>query len=144
MTQPHATNGSNVREARSLSGQGLRFNLREVADEFRRELGRLSAGRAAKTLVKAGTLRATLVRRRAGVRLDPEAAAGEATVHVLESRVRLQADDRVLELGPGELVAPSRNLREPLEATEESVLLITLACREGAGAWDEEERQGHY
>jgi quercetin dioxygenase-like cupin family protein len=121
----------------------LQFDLATEAEALRHDLGRLTAGRAAKTLVKAGTLRATLICLRRGVRVEPEATAGESTVLVVEGRVRVQAGARVIDLSAGQLVALSQNLRDPIEAAEDSTLLITVAWEEGAGAWDEEERQGH-
>jgi quercetin dioxygenase-like cupin family protein len=142
MTHAHATHGSALRDARALSGQGLSFSLDHEAQALAAELGQASGGRVAKTLAKTGALRVTLVHLAAGTTVDPEAAAGEASVQVLTGRLELNASGRILQLGPGELVVLSQNLREPLRAHEPSTLLVTVAWREGAGAWAQEAREG--
>ncbi len=144
MAHAHATSGSPLRDARPLSGQGLRYVLDDERRELADQLGRTTAGRTAKTLAKAGTLRVTLVRLRGGTTVDAESVAGEASVHVLDGRLALHAEGHVLELGPGEIAILSQNLREPVRALEDSTFLVTVAWQEGAGAWDQEERQGHH
>jgi len=38
----------------------------------------------------------------------------------------------------------SENLRDPIQALEDSTFIVTIAWEEGAGAWDEEARKaGH-
>jgi quercetin dioxygenase-like cupin family protein len=143
MRQGHATSGTEQREAHPLSGQGLVFRLADEIRGLRDDLGRASGGRAAKTLAKSDGLRVTLVLLRAGVTLDPQAAAGGASLHVLEGRLHVQADSRVLEAGTGDLVVLSANLREPIRAEEDSAFLVTVAWPEGAGAWEQEAATGH-
>src|SRR5437899_2959553 len=69
---PHATTGTMRRPAHSLSGQGLQFSIANEARELRADLARSSGGRAAKTLAKAGGLRATLVLLESGRTLEPD------------------------------------------------------------------------
>lgn len=143
MQDGHATSGRALRLAHPVSGQGLHFRLADEIHALRAELGRTSGGRAGKTLVKAGGLRATLVMLRDGITLEPQATAGGATVHVLEGQVRLHADGAEQEVSAGELVVLGKNLHDPLRAMEDAVLLVTIAWPEGAGAWDQEARAGH-
>jgi quercetin dioxygenase-like cupin family protein len=143
-THAHATHGSALREARALSGQGLCFALDREVRELAAQLGQASGGRVAKTLAKTGTLRVTLVHLAAGTTVDPEASTGEASVQVLSGQIELNAEGRILELGAGQLVVLGRNLREPLRARQPSTLMITVAWREGAGAWDQETRDGQH
>jgi quercetin dioxygenase-like cupin family protein len=143
MRESHATGGTAQRAAHPLSGQGLLFHLEDEVRDLRSELGRTSGGRAAKTLAKAGGLRVTLILLRGGVTVDPQAAAGGASLHVLEGRLRVQADTRMLEATPGDLVVLGENLREPIRAEEDSLFLVTVAWPEGAGAWEQEEAAGH-
>ena len=139
----HTTSGTTIRSAHPLSGQGLTFHLDEEIAILRAELARTSGGRAAKTLVKSGGLRATLVLLRAGIALDPQATAGGATVQVMEGRLRVHVDGQTLTAEPGDLVALSENLREPVRAEQESAFLVTVAWPEGAGAWSQEVSGGH-
>jgi quercetin dioxygenase-like cupin family protein len=143
MRESHATGGTAQRAAHPLSGQGLLFHLEDEVRDLRSELGRTSGGRAAKTLAKAGGLRVTLILLRGGVTVDPQAAAGGASLQVLEGRLRMQADTRVLEATPGDLVVLGENLREPIRAEEDSLFLVTVAWPEGAGAWEQEATAGH-
>ncbi len=142
MRQSHATTGTADRPAHPLSGQGLTFRLADEIRSLRDDIGRTSGGRAAKTLAKAAGLRVTLTLLQAGTRMDPQAAAGGASLQVLEGRLRVHADGYVVESGPGDLVVLGENLREPVRAEEDSVFLVTVAWPEGAGAWDQEETGG--
>ena len=143
MTAGHRTSGTDRRMAHTLAGAGLVFRLADEIRELNQDLGRASGGRSGKTLTKAAGLRATLIVLGAGVTLDPEAAAGGATLQLLEGRVRVQSDGEEWELTPGDLVALSHNLREPVRAVERSAFLVTVAWPEGAGAWGQEARAGH-
>ncbi len=144
MAQQHETTGTHLREAHPLSGQGLRYVLDDERRELESNVGRTTAGRTAKTLAKSDTLRVTLVHLRAGMTVHPSATAGAASLHVLQGRVSVQTDGTSLELGPGELAIFSNNLREPLRALEDSTFLVTVAWEEGAGAWEQEEQEGHH
>src|SRR5262245_16572736 len=142
MTSAHATSGTQRRPAHPLSGDGLVFDIEDELDALRADLSRSSGRRSAKTLAKAGGLRLTLVVLDAGARLEPEARAGGASLHVLEGRLRVQTDGEVHELGPGRVIALTQNLREPIEAVDAAAFLITVAWPEGAGAWPEEAAAG--
>jgi quercetin dioxygenase-like cupin family protein len=142
MRQGHATSGTAQRAAHPMSGQGLLFNLGDEVQGLRGDLSRATGGRAAKTLAKSDRLRVTLVFLRGGVTLEPQASAGGCSLQVLEGRLRVQADTRVLEARPGDLVVLSENLRQPITAEEDAAFLVTVAWPEGAGAWEQEAATG--
>ena len=142
MAPVHATTGTERRPSHVLSGDGLVYRLADEVKELCDDLGRASGKRTAKTLAKAGGLRVTMIVLDAGVALEPEAAAGGASVQVLEGRVRVQTDGAERELGPGELVVLDHNLREPIRAVERSAFLVSVAWPEGAGAWRQEVSAG--
>jgi quercetin dioxygenase-like cupin family protein len=142
MTDTHSTTGTARRESRELEGALLHFGLEQELAELRSDLGRATGSRTAKTLAKSGGLRVMLIVVGGGVTIEPEAAAGASTLQVLDGRLRLSAEGRTQEVGPGELVVLSRNLREPIEAIQPSSFILTIAWPEGAGAWDEEARSG--
>jgi quercetin dioxygenase-like cupin family protein len=143
MTEPHATSGTARRPAHLVSGQGLTFRLTDEIDSLWQDLPRTSGQRSAKTLAKSDNLRIALVALDAGIVMDPQAAAGGASLQVLQGRLNVHADGHRREVGPDELVVLSRNLREPVEAVERSVFLAMVAWPNGAGAWDMEEASGH-
>ena len=79
-------------------------------------------------------LRVTLVLLTSGATLNPESTAGGASLHVLDGRVRVQAEGERWDLGPGDLIVLGENLREPVTAMEEAAFLVTVAWPAGAGA----------
>jgi quercetin dioxygenase-like cupin family protein len=143
MTAAHSTTGTDRRAAHALAGESLVFRLADEVREVRQDLGRATGGRSGKTLVKAGGLRVTLVVLDTGVTLEPEAAAGGASLQVLEGRLHVQTEGEEWELGAGDLVALGHNLQQPVRAIERAAFLVTVAWPEGAGAWDQEARTGH-
>jgi quercetin dioxygenase-like cupin family protein len=77
-----------------------------------------------------------LIALRAGTTLDPHAIAGAASLHVLDGRLAMQVDGQPRAVDAGRLVVLSDNLREPIAALEDAVLLATVAWPDRAGAWD--------
>jgi quercetin dioxygenase-like cupin family protein len=112
----HTTNGSSRREARSVSAQGLIYRLPVEIQSLKADLEHTSGGRAAKTLAKANNLRVALITLKSGATIDPHAIAGGAALQVLEGRLRIHPDDVAQEVGVGDLVVLSQNLRRPVEA----------------------------
>jgi quercetin dioxygenase-like cupin family protein len=139
---PHTTSGTERRPAHQLSGDGLKFRLRDEIDQLRQDLKSSSGQRSAKTLTKAGGLRVTLVVMDANADMRPEASNGGATVQVLEGRLQVQSHGQTRELASGELMALDDNLREPVRAVDQSAFLITVAWPAGAGAWSQEAASG--
>jgi quercetin dioxygenase-like cupin family protein len=138
----HTTTGTERRPAHQLSGEGLRFRLRDEIDQLRQDLRSSSGQRSAKTLTKAGRLRVTLVVMDANISMNPEASDGGATLQVLEGRLQVHTQGQGQDVGSGELMVLDDNLREPIRAVEQSAFLITVAWPEGAGAWSQEAAQG--
>lgn len=89
-----------------------------------------SSGRSAKTVYGGHdhVLRQTLIALAAGYKLNEHDNPGEATVHVLHGRVRLDSGDVSWEGSPGDfLIAPGA--RHTLVAIEDSAVLLTVAKR---------------
>jgi len=128
------TSGTTHRAARQMSGRGDVFTLADEVRILRGELEHTSGGRAAKTLAKTDGVRVTLVLLRGGTTLTPESTAGGASLHVLEGRIRVQAEGEQWELGPQDLIVLAENLREPVTAIDEAAFLVTVAWPAGAGA----------
>jgi quercetin dioxygenase-like cupin family protein len=91
---------------------------------------RSHAGRGGETVYGGHehVLRQTVVALVAGQRLDEHENPGEATVHVLQGRVRMSAGDASWEgVGGDLLIVPAE--RHALEALEDAVVLLTVAKR---------------
>ncbi len=87
-----------------------------------------SSGRAAETVYGGHehVLRQTVVGLAAGQVMDEHANPGEATVHVLQGRVRLKAGETSWDGAPGDLIVIPQGLHS-LEALEDSAVLLTVA-----------------
>jgi len=139
----HETSGTARRGAHELSGRGCVFHIAEEVSALRHDLEHTSGGRAAKTLAKTAGLRVTLVLIKKDFGLNPEAAAGGASLEVVSGRLRVQAGGEPWEVATGELIVLADNLREPIVALEETAFLLTVAWPPGAGAWQQELISGH-
>ena len=111
------------------------LSLTALAREHLETARASSSGRSAETVYggQQHTLRHTLIAIASGQRLDEHENPGEATVHVLQGRVRLVAGDSAWRGAAGHLmVVPDR--RHTLEAEEDSVVLLTTAMPRPGGA----------
>jgi DNA-binding MarR family transcriptional regulator len=90
----------------------------------------VSSGRSASTVFGGheNVLRQTMIALVAGNKLSEHENPGEATVHVLQGRVRLASAGDAWEGSPGDLlIVPDR--RHDLVALEDAVVLLTVAKR---------------
>ena len=89
-----------------VSGQALQFALQEEVETVKRELTGTTT-RSARTLVKEGPLRVTLVGVNPGGELRPHKADGPITLQVLEGEIHFDAEGQRWTLAAGTLFALS-------------------------------------
>jgi quercetin dioxygenase-like cupin family protein len=112
----------------TLSGSVLQFGLANEIDELHRDQAWLQpTGRSSKTLVKYPDLRIVLIAMKANTRMQEHTAAGRISVHTLNGHVRLHLPDRVVDLPVGHLLALDHCVPHDVEASEDSVFLLTLS-----------------
>ncbi|MDN5915993.1 MAG: cupin domain-containing protein [Pseudonocardia sp.] len=89
-----------------------------------------SSGRSAHTVFGGNehVLRQTLIALAAGYGLDEHDSPGDATLHVLQGRVRMRAGDDSWEGSPGDLLTVPA-ARHSLDALEDSAVLLTVGKR---------------
>jgi quercetin dioxygenase-like cupin family protein len=107
-----------------------KFSLTALARQ-QLELAQLApSGRSASTVYGGHehTLRQTMIALDAGQMLEEHENPGEATVHVLQGRVRLAAGDSSWEGSAGDLLIVP-DARHTLEALEAAAVLLTVAVR---------------
>ena len=103
------------------------ISLTRLADEQLQAARAAHAGRAAHT-VHGGhdhLLRQTVIALTAGNELAEHNSPGQATLQVLQGRVRVTAGDDTWAGGPGDLLVIPRQ-RHGLHADEDSVVLLTV------------------
>jgi quercetin dioxygenase-like cupin family protein len=110
-----------------LAGTLLTPDLGAEAQKLREKAAAASTGRAAKTLVKEGQMRATLVALKRGATLEPHAVEGVHSIQTLRGKSSLAAGGREVVIGAGELVVIGEGVQHSLQAQADSVLLITVA-----------------
>jgi len=118
-----------------VSGVALSFALETELETVRRELAH-AAGRVARTLVKEGPLRLTLVGMGPGGHLRPHQAAGPIAVQVLEGAVEFEAEGRTWPLAAGALLVLDAGVTHEVRSAEGGFFLLTVVApaSEGAGS----------
>ena len=83
-------------------------------------------GRSARTLVKEGPLRLTMVAIGPGGTLPAHSAAGPITIHVLEGEVTVTALERDYPLGPGDVLVLAPGTEHAARSALGGVFLLTV------------------
>jgi quercetin dioxygenase-like cupin family protein len=113
-----------------LSGRMLTFLL-FAEDETLREFAAASdTGRAAKTLIKQGSLRVTLVALKAGAALQPHQVAGPVSIQIIRGCLEVTTDKGAVAVPAGSLVTFEAGVAHAVRAHEDAGILITFAMDE--------------
>lgn len=107
---------------RPLSGDVLVFDL---AAE-RALMGEPGSTRSARTLIKSGPLRVTLVALAPGGEIAEHHADGPITVHVLDGHVRFTAGDDHYDLDTGALLTAAGGVRHRVASERGGTFLLTV------------------
>lgn len=113
---------------RSLAGDVLAFDLSEEMQLGRDEL---TAGRAriARTLVKEGALRVTLVSLSPGASIHEHEAEGPITIQVLAGELELNAGGETRLHSVGALIALDQRVRHAVSSSRGAMFLLTLSAK---------------
>ncbi len=118
---------SAVLRVRRLAGKRLTFILR-AEDETLREFAQDSkTGRAAKTLVKEGPLRITLVALKKGTMLPSHHVEGPISIQTIRGRLILTTDRGDMDVPEGNLIALGPGVVHAAKAQEDCAILLTFA-----------------
>ena len=114
---------------RALASEVLAFDL---SGEMSRLGTELAAGhtRIARTLVKEGPLRLTLIGISAGGQMHEHVSEGPITIHVLEGSIVLHVSGAEHPLATGELMAVDGGVRHAVSSGPGGIFLLTLVARE--------------
>lgn len=117
---------------RQVSGAAIRVTLADEMEVVRQQLAS-GKERAARTLIKDGSLRATLVGLRAGGSLAPHKADGPISVHVLEGALEFEAEGQRWTLPAGTLFGLDAGLTHSVAAPDGGLFLLTVSALPKAG-----------
>ena len=119
-----------VERTRRLSGKMLMFLLGAEDDTLHEFAGGAKSGRAAKTLVKEGSLRITLVALTDGTALPSHHIAGPASIQTLRGCLRIATDKTQVDLTTGGLVALGAGVAYTARAIGDTAILLTVVMAE--------------
>jgi quercetin dioxygenase-like cupin family protein len=123
---------SAVLRVRRLAGKRLTFIL-SAEDETLREFAQDSkTGRAAKTLVKEGPLRITLVALKKGTALPSHHVEGPISVQTIRGCLTLTTDRGDMDVPEGNLIALGAGVVHAAKAQEDCAILLTFAMPDPA------------
>jgi len=108
-----------------VSGPVLGFDLAEELRIVHEQLATTS--RSARTLVKNGSLRATLLGLAAGGALASHSADGPITVHVLEGTIEFEAEGKTWPLPAGSLFALDAGIQHSVRSPRGGAFLLTVS-----------------
>jgi quercetin dioxygenase-like cupin family protein len=91
-------------------------------------------GRSARTLVKDGPLRLTLIALAAGGSMPSHRAEGPVTIHLLDGEVVFDVEEREYPLVPGEVLVLSSGVRHGVRSSAGCVFLLTVVHLPSAGS----------
>lgn len=106
---------------RTLSGDVLIIDLQDVPEVVP------PGSRSARSVVKNGPMRATLVSIASGGEVPEHHADGPITVQPLKGRIQFTALGEVHDLGPGQLLALGAGVRHAVASASGATFLLTVA-----------------
>jgi quercetin dioxygenase-like cupin family protein len=112
---------------RTLADDVLRFRLDEEAFHLGGAHGLARSGRAARTLLKDGPARLTMVALGAGESIPPHDVAGPVTLLPVWGGIRVLTGDEVHFLEPGDLLALGADVEHSIESLNGGIFLLAVS-----------------
>jgi quercetin dioxygenase-like cupin family protein len=126
-----STGSAAIRSPGPLESPILSFDLNAEIARLRSE-NAWQGGRNSKTLVKHPDFRVVLTVLKSNARLHEHKAAGRISVQAIVGHIRMQVQEKAIDLPAGHMLALERGLPHDVEALEDSAFLLTIAWPEGA------------
>jgi len=111
---------------RPVSGDVLQFSLEAERKQVNDRSVLEKSGRNARTLLKEGALRVTLVMVKAGGSITKHHSAGPITVQVLEGDIRFSAAGKEYRLKTGDLLTVAGGVEHDVASDGGGTFLLTL------------------
>ena len=110
-----------------LSGTGIIADVLDEAADLLEKARSMASGRAAKTLVKNGPLRLTLIAMKKGAAAKRHHVDGPATIQVLRGKMRITTPRGPEDLASGDVYALGAAVEHSHTAITDFVALLTIA-----------------
>ena len=111
---------------RRLSGEVLAFDLETLRTELANAPAVAAGGRQARTLVKDGGLRVTLIVVGPGGTIAEHRADGPITVHAIAGRISFHVGDETHELGPSQVLSARAGVPHSVRSESGGAFLLTV------------------
>jgi quercetin dioxygenase-like cupin family protein len=111
---------------RPLTDDVMVFDLEHERDRIAGPATGEPGGRGARTLLKSGPLRVTIVVLAPGATTAEHRAEGPITIQPLRGQIRFTAESGVREVGPGELLCAGPGSRHAVASAEGAAFLLTI------------------
>ena len=111
---------------RPLAGDAMLFDLAAEIETARSVEPAAQTRRTARTLLKNGPLRVTLILVHPGGEIAEHTASGPITIQVLRGSIRLRIDNEEQTLSAGQVIGLAGGIRHSVAADEEAAFLLTV------------------
>jgi quercetin dioxygenase-like cupin family protein len=119
--------GHTYKRTHRLAGPALTFDIAAEDRALRERAATARSGRAAKTLVKEGRLRVTLIALTRGAALSGHSVDAAVSIQVLRGRVSFDVDGRSVDLRQGGVLVLDEGTPHSATAAADSGILLTTA-----------------
>lgn len=109
---------------------GATFDLASIDIELRAEDAYERSGHTARTLIRVGDLRVVLIAIAGGNQIAEHTAEATTALHTVSGHLRVSQGERSFDLPAGNLLVMERGVPHAVEATADSLLLLTLGWTE--------------
>lgn len=117
--------------SRALADDALQLRIDEELFRLTRSEPLNLRGRSARTLVKDGPLRVTLIGLGAGARIAEHHAPGPITVQPVYGSIVVEVDGQTRSLAPGDFLALGPGVEHAVESVSGGAFLLTVVAAAG-------------
>ena len=110
-----------------ISGKQLRFRLSAELDALLDRAREARTGRTAKTLVKEGPLRITMVALRKGANMTKHHVDGQVSIQVLRGRLTTWTEPGAMDLAASDVLVLNDGVEYAVSARTDCAFLITMS-----------------
>ena len=126
--QQHEDENTSLTRLPELAQPLLQFDFAAEMEHLHREHSwQRGAGRSSRTLVKQPDFRVVLVAMKKATEIKEHRAAGRISIHTIAGHLRIKAQDQIVDIPAGHLLALDHGIGHDVEALADSVFLLTIA-----------------